>query len=413
MARQFEPYVLLGFEDERVTEKNRPFVDYTTNKIGGTPDWHPTKELPLTKCKLCGSNLALVVQIYAPVEGSKFHRTLYLFACIQPPCWNRPESWLCVRQQSLSQNSPDKESETSLRTTIGSTSWGDDADNWGADSDEDENLPSVEEENGNVIFQKPQRPHEDTDTDESCSIEDLSDPNANSAGAEGAFAVEFNSKCAIASAEIEIGDESEIVSIDTPTQPRQVSELFSHPSMPTPTHPEFLSSFISVAEEVPQEKKAKLTEHELSLLQAYQQSELGGGDVIFDGRKMKVEVAGGAETTGEQYEKDLPSHGDVLAHRFISRLQESPGQVLRYGLGADPMLLKPLPKQKLRCNQCGSDLTFEMQLLPPLLTLLHLTQGGPGCRNALEFGNVLVFTCPMACWDQKGYQEERIIIQAE
>jgi hypothetical protein len=37
MARQIEPYVLLGFEDERVTDKNRPLVDYTTNKIGGTP----------------------------------------------------------------------------------------------------------------------------------------------------------------------------------------------------------------------------------------------------------------------------------------------------------------------------------------------------------------------------------------
>jgi hypothetical protein len=37
MARQIEPYVLLGFEDERVTDKNRQLVDYTTNKIGGTP----------------------------------------------------------------------------------------------------------------------------------------------------------------------------------------------------------------------------------------------------------------------------------------------------------------------------------------------------------------------------------------
>jgi len=55
----------------------------------------------------------------------------------------------------------------------------------------------------------------------------------------------------------------------------------------------------------------------------------GGGDVIFDARKMKVEVAGGAELTGEQYEKDLPSHGDTLAHRFITRLQQTPGQILR------------------------------------------------------------------------------------
>lgn len=85
----------------------------------------------------------------------------------------------------------------------------------------------------------------------------------------------------------------------------------------------------------------------------------------------------------------------------------------RYGLGCEPLLLKPLSKQKMRCNQCGSDLTFELQLLPPLLATLTLTSGGPGCRNALEFGNVLVFTCPKACLDQRGYLEERIFVQAE
>lgn len=114
----------------------------------------------------------------------------------------------------------------------------------------------------------------DTDSDDSSSVEELSDPNANSACAEGAFAVEFNNKCSIASAEIEVGDESEVVSIDTPTQPRQVAELFVHQQTMTPAHPEFVSSFISVFEEVQQNAKSKLTEHELSLLQTYQQSEL-------------------------------------------------------------------------------------------------------------------------------------------
>jgi len=37
MAHQIDPYVLLGFEDELLTDKNRAFVDFTTNKIGGTP----------------------------------------------------------------------------------------------------------------------------------------------------------------------------------------------------------------------------------------------------------------------------------------------------------------------------------------------------------------------------------------
>lgn len=125
------------------------------------------------------------------------------------------------------------------------------------------------------------RAQADTDSDDSSSIEELSDPNANSAGAEGAFAVEFNNKCSIASAEIEVGDESEVVSIDTPTQPRQVAELFVHQQNLTPAHPEFVSSFISVFEEVLQGAKSKLTEHEQSLLQTYQQSELVSTRLIF------------------------------------------------------------------------------------------------------------------------------------
>lgn len=32
----------------------------------------------------------------------------------------------------------------------------------------------------------------------------------------------------------------------------------------------------------------------------------------------------------EKYEKTLPAHGDKLFHHLISRIQRSPGQLLRY-----------------------------------------------------------------------------------
>jgi hypothetical protein len=107
-------------------------------------------------------------------------------------------------------------------------------------------------------------------------VEEPNDPNANSAGAEGAFAIEFSNKVNIASAEIEIGDESEIVSIDTPIHPQPVSELFlsANSQLRNIGHPEFMSSFISVSEEISQNHLSKPTEHEMSLLQQYQQSEL-------------------------------------------------------------------------------------------------------------------------------------------
>lgn len=36
---------------------------------------------------------------------------------------------------------------------------------------------------------------------------------------------------------------------------------------------------------------------------------------------------GGADADG--YEKVLPKHGDALFHKFVSVIQENPGQVLR------------------------------------------------------------------------------------
>lgn len=39
-------------------------------------------------CKLCGSVVPLLLQIYAPIkERLQYHRTLYVFACINFNCW--------------------------------------------------------------------------------------------------------------------------------------------------------------------------------------------------------------------------------------------------------------------------------------------------------------------------------------
>lgn len=37
MARNTNAKIYLGYEDERVTEKHRSLVNFTTNKIGGKP----------------------------------------------------------------------------------------------------------------------------------------------------------------------------------------------------------------------------------------------------------------------------------------------------------------------------------------------------------------------------------------
>lgn len=105
------PNVFLGYIDEKITEKYTAGVDFTTSKIGGSPvklvfnisgflsqslttfsviqDWI-LNTLPSLSCDLCNSDLRLITQIYAPLEHSSFHRTLYVLACTQPMCWTQP-----------------------------------------------------------------------------------------------------------------------------------------------------------------------------------------------------------------------------------------------------------------------------------------------------------------------------------
>ncbi|XP_017076878.1 programmed cell death protein 2-like [Drosophila eugracilis] len=92
--------VYLGYEDEEVTAKQEQFLNSCTNKIGGAPDW-PRHEVTIPSCPLCGAVRPLIVQMYAPLDRSQFHRSLYVFGCVSPACSQNSKSWACVRTQHL------------------------------------------------------------------------------------------------------------------------------------------------------------------------------------------------------------------------------------------------------------------------------------------------------------------------
>ncbi|XP_065371503.1 programmed cell death protein 2-like [Calliphora vicina] len=92
--------VYLGYDDEEITEKHVSLLNSTLNKIGGTADW-PNGEIKIPACPLCGTARPLIVQLYAPLEMSQFHRTLYVFSCLNPVCSQNSKSWVCVRTQHL------------------------------------------------------------------------------------------------------------------------------------------------------------------------------------------------------------------------------------------------------------------------------------------------------------------------
>lgn len=109
--------------------------------------------MPLSElaCTLCQASCPLICQIYAPLENSLYHRTLYIFACIQPACWNQCQSWKCFRGQLRANDDLVKSPQEPADTF----DWSDeDDDDWGVEDNavKLENLALEEEDpNGNRL----------------------------------------------------------------------------------------------------------------------------------------------------------------------------------------------------------------------------------------------------------------------
>ncbi|CAG9837347.1 unnamed protein product [Diabrotica balteata] len=411
--------MLLGFEDEPISEKYKNQVNFTVNKIGGKPDYPSNIKLDPPICPLCQLPRPLVVQIYAPLENLTVHRTLYLFACINPNCWNLNESWICIRV-----NSQDQIIETTEETaaigpkTTAATDWCADADEW-----DDDNNANFNEENGNVISNMEKVSDED---EESCSLEDslrsgfvnlsVDDRNANK-GAHGGAVGRLHSP--LATAEIE-GNEGEVISIDTPTFPQRDIASLLQEAAPLPQDIcqldtrrssliQFSPYFMSVWEETQEKQSGNVSDrHVKELLQDYQQKN--------DDNLHLVSPEGGGAAGGEEfekYEKSNPAHGDKMFHHFLSKIQSNPGQILRYSRESVPLFIYPLQEAPKKCQYCQGDLVFEFQVIPTIISKLKLITD-PKQIARLEFGTVLVYTCRKSCWSSDTtFRLETVILQSE
>ncbi|XP_073992600.1 programmed cell death protein 2-like [Rhodnius prolixus] len=392
--------VLLGYEDELISDKYKDQVDYVVNKIGGKPDWPGDAPTSVT-CKLCGLNLPLILQIYAPLDYSSYHRTLYIFACINPNCWNQNGSWVCLRSQiriDSSRESLQGGEDDSVNNAVENDWHIAGADAW------------ADEENGNTIEAVWSK--SDADLSRNLAMLTVSDEcNANSAGsvgAEGAIGV-----VPTATAMIE-GDEGEVVSIDTPTAPQVNLIAMLEEAAPMPQVPisslQFTSYFISVGEEeLSSAMSPTNSEHIKDVLKDYQ-TKISDDDMLFNKSSMDKGDSDIAGVGVEHYEKTLPRHGDKLFYQFITRIQANPGHILRYG--GYPLFLYPLQEKLRSCRHCGAELLFELQVLPTLIPRLTLVGSDRGTH--LEFGTVFLYSCAVSCWeDNDSYREEHLIVQME
>ncbi|KAI2590222.1 hypothetical protein G5576_017615, partial [Homo sapiens] len=97
----------------------------------------PTVAAPRPVCQRCGQPLALVVQVYCPLEGSPFHRLLHVFACACPGCsTGGARSWKVFRSQCL--QVPEREAQDAQKqgNSLAAEDWCEGADDWGSDTEE-------------------------------------------------------------------------------------------------------------------------------------------------------------------------------------------------------------------------------------------------------------------------------------
>ncbi|XP_053979457.1 programmed cell death protein 2-like [Hylaeus anthracinus] len=418
MACDNRTKVYLGYEDEYVTDKHRSSINFMTNKIGGFPNCHEKTTLSLPQCRLCGLHQLLALQLYVPLDNSKYHRTLYIFACINPNCWNQNESWTCIRVQVLEDECKTNALDSSSVNVPSTTSWLSDADDWG------DNLNDNSEKNGNNLLSNNAiklnfslRREIDENIREELSVLHVDDPNANSpASVESPVGIGAVGRLDSPQASAEIdGEESEVVCIDTPTQPQCDLISLLHDVTPFPIQLEsntetkfsFVEIFLSVEEE---DRGTDVPQHVCDLLLEYQyrNPDLSTKSVA------DLDESKTTETATEKYEKSIPMHGDEMFHNFVSQIQKNPGQLLRYSRdNSMPLLLYPISGCVGRCRHCGSEMTFELQILPTLISKLIL-QPRTEKNFQIEFGTVLVYTCARSCWSATDlYREEHVIVQAE
>ncbi|XP_012506936.1 PREDICTED: programmed cell death protein 2-like [Propithecus coquereli] len=129
--------VLLGLRDTAVYGSPTGPDAWTASKLGGVPDALPAVAAPRPRCERCGQPLALVVQVYCPLEASPFHRLLHVFACACPTCGDGgARSWKVFRSQCLQVREKEAQDAQKQESGFAAEDWCEGADDWGSDIEE-------------------------------------------------------------------------------------------------------------------------------------------------------------------------------------------------------------------------------------------------------------------------------------
>ncbi|XP_077517357.1 programmed cell death protein 2-like isoform X3 [Amblyomma americanum] len=344
--------VFLGLKDEPVEGGT---TSWLMNKVGGVPDWTTSalKSLPELICPLCSKRLLLALQIYSPLDKCDwYHRTIYVFCCINPSCWNKQESWKVIRSQECSARAEESSSCSAAKPPM-STDWLVGQDDWDDDSWGDES-PHHQAHSNNS-----------SQNLEAClgSITVTSPTVASNAlpsSEEASNDSEMEEEIPVQAESLESNRALEAMSALKSSEGERKALLRDLQQVSS-----FKSFHIAVVEEstLPGETPADIRARKL--LQDY---EAGEGNVF----RMPGKGQGSTAYAQETYEK--PQYSDTTFHRFHKRLQCCPQQLIRFCWEGEPLFIaEPSPSwQPGKCESCGARRCFELQAMPALIQSLEV-----------------------------------------
>eukprot|EP01006_Ploeotia_vitrea_P044237 TRINITY_DN66820_c1_g1_i1.p1 TRINITY_DN66820_c1_g1~~TRINITY_DN66820_c1_g1_i1.p1 ORF type:complete len:491 (+),score=224.87 TRINITY_DN66820_c1_g1_i1:50-1522(+) len=460
--------VTLGVPGAWIDESDAAATDVYTNKAGGQPDWYGTElvegvDRKRLCCGVCGRKMFLLVQVYAPVQ-TVAARTLYVFACNNGECGNRPGSFKVLRTEiahsalSGSDGTADEQARPAVDVQavlaeLHSTSVSSSAASKLTPQQLVEQREHHERQKQASEQQKKKKVIEDNietyntlnnDWGMGSVWDDSSDSDADDASAGAASkdeSKEQSDRIAALLAQRNASDQSSsrpkqnnstssgagrgtsnIKKKKKKTKKQQPKQQSSSASAATNTANAFTSFYlVDQAEPAPkqnaeQAKAQKLYESYLARESNEEKQSSGSSNL--------------SSSWNESYERT----GHEEFTRFSQRVARQPEQCLRYDLHGQPLLAAPLRLQfaskakashKSRnssgdggvptavvppCELCGSRRAFEIQLTPNLLNdMVYADESADA--DGMDWVTVLVFTCTHHGCGKGKYCDEFVVVQ--
>ncbi|CEP16280.1 hypothetical protein [Parasitella parasitica] len=405
-----EPCVLLGIPDGDIEADNDVYV----TKLGGLPIWLEPSKPPSSKvcqCRICHKPMYLIFQSYVPLQGSPYHRVLYVWACNRRSCMRKDGSFSVIRSHII-----DKDYLKAQRQK------------------EEENRKKEEKKKAAAAKQQQAFGN-------GFQLGDLWDNSSGSFGSTPSLGNGFGMKksltttaaSAVASTAFGASTEKDTNQADLV---KQLNELGIEDPVDVANLPQFPGQYLYIDEE--QTDTYESMTIDLSRYKEYLDMEK---DMLMD-----IDAGNSGETwQGETYEKQhLPKGVDKQFKKFTERVECAPSQCVRYEFNGQPLFysaLRPQDQQRMTspCKYCKAPRVFEFQLMPNILSILPTTEFASKESAAkpndgqikhadaktvldswnvgMEFGTILVFVCQKDCHqgaiDDVSYMEETAIVQYE